>query len=311
MKRPRSAFSYQPLSDSSRGGFETRLICLHPGGFDDCIYCTIYHANILKEQPQTKYTALSYVWGDATRTRPIQLGYHQLSTSGPAHTWASALSPEAGCYESFQVTTNLESALRHLRDRASERILWVDAICINQSDWEERLSQVGSMAEVYQNAMEVRIWLGSISDVSVSTPNIHEELENYPSSLAPIFRRSSRSLLSPEEDTGAVLNSKGRIIETILLAVRAYVMNEDRLPGQKTGDNWLPDELESLGIRIIASGLGHSGSRTSKTRTSHAMRLYKNQIPQVPRIGEKLHVSKCAIGTFQNPHIPHCPLDVW
>ncbi|KAF2791852.1 HET-domain-containing protein, partial [Melanomma pulvis-pyrius CBS 109.77] len=138
MNSPRNAFSYQPLSKSSRGGFETRLIYLHPGGFNDCIYCTIYHANILEKQPQTEYTALSYVWGDATQTQSIQLGYHQLPT----------------------ITTNLERALRHLRDRTSERILWVDAICINQSDWEERLSQVEQMSSVYEKAVEVRIWLG-------------------------------------------------------------------------------------------------------------------------------------------------------
>lgn len=55
---------------------KTRLIYLHPGGFDDDIYCTIYHANILEKLPQIEYTALSYVWGDAKHTKPIQLGYH-------------------------------------------------------------------------------------------------------------------------------------------------------------------------------------------------------------------------------------------
>jgi hypothetical protein len=253
MNSPRGAFSYQPLSETSRGRSATRLICLHPGGFDDCIYCTIYHANILEKRPQTEYTALSYVWGDATRTKSIQLGYHQLPTSEPAHAWSSTPSPGVDCYESFQVTTNLERALRHLRDRASERILWVDAICINQSDWEERLSQVKMMGSVYKKAVEVRIWLGSISDVSVSTPNIQEELENYQSRRVPIPRRSSYSFLSPEEDTGAVLSSERRIIETILLAARDYVMDENRLLGQETSDNRFPDELESLGIRIIAS----------------------------------------------------------
>jgi hypothetical protein len=251
--RPLSAFSYQPLSKPSHRGFETRLICLHPGGFNDCIYCTIYHVNILDERPQTEYTALSYVWGDAEQTQPIRLGYCNLPTSGPTHTWASASSQGEDCYESFQVTTNLESALRHLRERASERIFWVDAICINQSDGEERMSQVEWMASVYKNAMEVRIWLGSISDVSVPTPDVREELEKYQSGQVPIPRRSSHSFLSPEEDTGAVLTSKGRVIQKILLAARAYVMEEGHLLRQKTGNNWLPDELESLGLRIIAS----------------------------------------------------------
>jgi hypothetical protein len=251
MSSPRNAFSYQPLSESSRGRFETRLIYLHPGGSNDCIYCTIYHANILERRPQTEYAALSYVWGDATQTRSIQLGYHQLLTSETARTWPSAPSPGADCYKPFQVTINLESALRHIRDRASERILWVDAICINQSDWEERLSQVQWMSSVYEKAVEVRIWLGSVSDVCVSTPNIQEELENYQSRRVPI-PRGLCSLLSPEDDTGAILSSERRIIEIALQATMDYVMDEDRLLGHTTNDNCFPDELQALGIRIIA-----------------------------------------------------------
>jgi hypothetical protein len=244
MSSPRNAFSYQPLSESSHGGFETRLISLRPGGFNDCIYCTVYHANILERRPRTEYTALSYVWGDAPQTQSIQLGYHQLPTNATARTWP----PGADCYKSFPVTTNLERALRHLRDRASERILWVDAICINQSDREECLSQVQGMSSVYKEAVEVRIWLGSVSDVCASTPNMHEELENYQLRRVPI-PRGSYSLLSPEEDTGAVLSSKRRIIEIALLAAEDYIMDEDRLLGQ---DNWFPDEPQALGIRIIA-----------------------------------------------------------
>jgi phenylpropionate dioxygenase-like ring-hydroxylating dioxygenase large terminal subunit len=102
MGSPQDAFSYQPLSGSSRGGFETRLIYLHPGSFNDCIYCTIYHANILERQPQTEYTALSYVWGDAAQTQAIQLGYHQPLTKGTDRTWPSAPSPGADCYKSFK-----------------------------------------------------------------------------------------------------------------------------------------------------------------------------------------------------------------
>jgi hypothetical protein len=252
MSSPQNIFSYQPLSEASRGRHETRLIYLHPGGFNDCIYCTIYHANILERRPQTEYTALSYVWGDATRKKSIQLGYYQLPTSETARTWPSAPSQRAKCYKSLQVTTNLERALRHLRDRTSERLLWVDAICINQSDRKECLSQVKIMGSVYKKAVKVRIWLGSVSDLCVSTPNIQEELENYRLRQVPIPGGSSDSLLSPEEGTEAVLSIERRIIEKALLAARDYVMDEDRLFGQETSDNWFPDELQSLGIRTIA-----------------------------------------------------------
>lgn len=254
MDRPRSPFSYKSLSKPADGRVETRLICLHPGAFADRIYCTIYHANILERRPETEYTALSYVWGDATRTNSISLSYHQLSTSEHAHTWTSASSPGGNSYESFQVTRNLESALRHLRQRASERILWVDAICIDQSNWEERLSQVGRMGDVYKNSKEVRIWLGAISDVSVPLPISREELENYQSGQGLMSKRSSDSLLSPEGDTGVVSSSQEEVVKKVLLAARAYIMDEDHRPHcQKIGGNRFPDESEYLGIQIIAS----------------------------------------------------------
>ncbi|KAH8624599.1 hypothetical protein IG631_20064 [Alternaria alternata] len=224
MSSPPDAFSYQPLSEPSREKLETRLIYLHPGGFDECIYCTIYHANILERRPQTEYTALSYVWGNAKHKKPIQLGYHKISTSGTADTWPSASAPGACCYRLFQVTTNLEKALRHLRDRASGRILWVDAICINQSDEEEKLSQVQSMGDVYKNAVEVRVWLGSLKDVQEVI----------------------------KEDTEFVLSCERRDIEMALLAAKNYVMDEDRPLGQEANDERFPNELQALGIHIIA-----------------------------------------------------------
>jgi hypothetical protein len=250
MRSLRDTFSYQPFSKlsydgirSSFPGFEIRLIYLHPGSFNDRIYCTIYHANLLEKRPQTEYTALSYVWGDVTQTKPIQLGYHQLPTSETAYTWPSAPSRGVNRYKPFQVTKNLERALRHLRDPISGRILWVDAICINQSDSKEKISQVQLMGDVYKNAMEVRIWLGSLSDV--------QEV---------IKRNQSRSVPVPEKwyprlyigKYKKTVSTWGRkIIGMALLAVKDYVMSGDHLLSQEPNGNRFPAELQALGIRLI------------------------------------------------------------
>ncbi|KAK8071379.1 hypothetical protein PG997_011582 [Apiospora hydei] len=64
----------------------------------------------------------------------------------------------------FQVTRNLERALRNLRDSntLSERfLLWVDALCINQDDAEERAVQVARMQTIYTSAIETVVFLGS------------------------------------------------------------------------------------------------------------------------------------------------------
>ncbi|KAH9208124.1 heterokaryon incompatibility protein-domain-containing protein, partial [Leptodontidium sp. 2 PMI_412] len=62
----------------------------------------------------------------------------------------------------FSVTTELESALRHLRypDPEHERWIWIDAICINQIDENEKRWQLELMRDVYHNAKRTLIWLG-------------------------------------------------------------------------------------------------------------------------------------------------------
>jgi Heterokaryon incompatibility protein (HET) len=90
------------------------------------------------------YRALSYFWGDPeAEKRPITLDGSTL-----------------------MVQPNLESALRHLRSKVFPLIIWVDAICINQSDLKERAQVVTFMREIYLGATIVNVWLGPASDES-------------------------------------------------------------------------------------------------------------------------------------------------
>jgi hypothetical protein len=61
----------------------------------------------------------------------------------------------------FNVTTNLASALQHIRFQDQERTLWVDAVCINQKDIAERNHQVTQMQEIYLTARQAVVWLGN------------------------------------------------------------------------------------------------------------------------------------------------------
>jgi hypothetical protein len=89
------------------------------------------------------YEALSYVWGNLKETMPIDLGECRIS-----------------------VTKSLHAALLQLRDHSFERIIWVDAICINQADNEEKGHQIQSMAKIYSKATRVIVWLGEAADNS-------------------------------------------------------------------------------------------------------------------------------------------------
>jgi hypothetical protein len=71
---------------------------------------------------------------------------------------------------SFRVTANLEAALQVLRLPDRARMIWIDAICINQGDVQERNRQVQLMRKIYRNAETVRVWLDI--DIDPSNPAI-------------------------------------------------------------------------------------------------------------------------------------------
>ena len=58
------------------------------------------------------------------------------------------------------VTGNLHAALQHLRSEQEPLSIWIDQICINQQDQEERNQQVMLMHEIFSNSDQVLIWLG-------------------------------------------------------------------------------------------------------------------------------------------------------
>jgi Heterokaryon incompatibility protein (HET) len=112
-----------------------RLIQLFPAsdtGQD--VFCELVPTD-LEELP--KYKALSYVWGDAASTRNIYI-------EG----------------KPYPVTKNCYAALVCLRHQANQMTLWIDAICINQSDLVERNQQVNMMGNIYSKAEETLIWMG-------------------------------------------------------------------------------------------------------------------------------------------------------
>ncbi|KAI1290540.1 hypothetical protein F5Y03DRAFT_378265 [Xylaria venustula] len=87
------------------------------------------------------YIALSYCWGDSDIREDISVN---------------------GC--TFSVTRNLFFALQRLRDsyevREKHLKIWIDAICINQNDLEERAIEVKRMQLIYSEAIAVRCWVG-------------------------------------------------------------------------------------------------------------------------------------------------------
>lgn len=64
----------------------------------------------------------------------------------------------------FASRSNLEKALRRMRNESQEITFWVDAICINQLDIDERSQQVELMGMIYKSARECILWLGEVEE---------------------------------------------------------------------------------------------------------------------------------------------------
>lgn len=74
----------------------------------------------------------------------------------------------------IEVMPNLYAVLRRLRHTTDAVILWIDSLCIDQNNTEERTHQVGMMRDIYANSTEVIVWLGSGSETDASDQPIIE-----------------------------------------------------------------------------------------------------------------------------------------
>ncbi|ENH63829.1 Heterokaryon incompatibility protein 6, OR allele [Fusarium oxysporum f. sp. cubense race 1] len=122
-----------------------RLVYLHPGT-DEAVYCELITVSI---DSAPSYEALSYTWGDPSRRESINM-----TTQGSETT------------QQFSVTSNCYSALKRLRCRDRTRVLWIDALAIDQSNLDERNHQVSLMSRIYSQAAGVVVYLGESADNS-------------------------------------------------------------------------------------------------------------------------------------------------
>lgn len=93
------------------------------------------------------YEALSYTWGSPSLSETLVVHSGLMSSANPQ--------PSI-----LRIRPNLSEALRYLRLRDEARVVWIDALCINQDDLEEREHQVARMANIYSRARKVIAWLG-------------------------------------------------------------------------------------------------------------------------------------------------------
>lgn len=143
-------YRYEPLIAADA----VRVLVVHPAErLDDPLHCAIvqYTHSADNYCNGRQYSAVSYTWG-------FDLFSHQLLIVGPL---VSGTIAATSAYHCLKITANVDSLVRHLRRAHKPVFLWIDAVCLNQKDEEEKAQQIPKMGDIYSAAKKVHIWLGN------------------------------------------------------------------------------------------------------------------------------------------------------
>ncbi|KAH7249544.1 heterokaryon incompatibility protein-domain-containing protein [Fusarium solani] len=193
--RKRHVIDYNPLPTST----SIRVLQVHSERFENefDFYTPPRCSLVVKDlDDDPVYDALSYTW-----SCPVTI-YSNVSEASSAAAWAAPSFDIICDGKPFSVTANLYAAILSLRLRASKtghrycrtlaRIessnmtkivsptlyIWIDQICINQSDLKERNSQVMLMGRIYKQSRLCLVWLGGDDQFSQSAVDTMTKLLN-------------------------------------------------------------------------------------------------------------------------------------
>lgn len=153
---PNDYSHYRRLSSAIQ---EIRLLRIAPGSDADTIVAALYRTR-LSDCP--RFHALSYCWGRLEDTRSINLLFRDSSDMHPVDDEVKSLeNTRSLVLGGFHITSNLYAALTSFRRSQFEGFMWIDMLCINQGDVQERSEQVAIMKDIYTKAEQVTVWLGN------------------------------------------------------------------------------------------------------------------------------------------------------
>jgi hypothetical protein len=129
-------YQYKPLCAED----EVRFIVLEPvRDSKDPLSCSIVQCR--RSVKSLEYYAISYAWGEPEFSENLAINYD-------------------GDTSYLRITSNVDTLLRRLRACNLQNPLWIDAICINQADEDEKAQQIPVMGRIFEEAKVVHIWLG-------------------------------------------------------------------------------------------------------------------------------------------------------
>jgi hypothetical protein len=189
-----------PLPALGQKPYYTRILTLFPGKMDAPLFCSMQIIDL--NHPPFAFEALSYVWGKA---------------KSPEHLF---------CDDGhLEITVNLDKALRHLRLSSMSRRLWVDAICIDQTDLAERARQVQYMRLVYKRASRVIVWLGEKQEWTETAIAFAKELVSLKADFIGNLALPSGGVRAPAGEPAQI--EQGRRSDAFSLLSNVYKSNQD------------------------------------------------------------------------------------
>lgn len=230
-----------------------RLLELQPGQPGTTIVVRLLTFD-LPDAPS--YEALSYTWGDIADVEEIEVVTTTAEVSRSA---------------ALKVTTSCAAALRRLRFSTSPRTLWIDFICINQSDVLERNHQLGLMPRIYNGASRVVIYLGESSEAD-SSDEVMLWLQDLHS---PSESADTAPPIPPTNTIMAFLNrrwfTRVWVMQEVQLAKEATVVCGEkevtwdafRLLGDRFNNRSREDPLPYTVRSLVSRGVNHYSWRPS------------------------------------------------
>jgi hypothetical protein len=167
-------YVYDPLS----GSRVIRVAEIQPGEYGSPLTITLRETVLPvtgNGHAEPKYQTLSYEWGQNKRDIPI-------ICDG----------------ETVLITKNLEAALRRIRLTNGPLRIWIDSLCINQGDLEERNNQVTLMPLIYKCSPKVNMWLGEENANTEEGIRMLEKLNDLYEQLKKALKNSSKDWLLDE-----------------------------------------------------------------------------------------------------------------
>jgi hypothetical protein len=131
------------------------IVLLHETRREAPLRCFLETVSIHEGKSAEPYNAISYYWGSTENLETVEM-----------YVGSREYDQFDGSFN-IPITSNLALALREFRANATAEnqrlVVWTDALCINQTDPEERSEQVGIMRDIYKAARRVWMWIGGTS----------------------------------------------------------------------------------------------------------------------------------------------------